>query len=105
MADSSWIEAMQEEIYQFERLNVWELVDKPLGKYVINMKWLWKSKHDEENIVIRNKARLVTKEYGQQEGIDFEESFAPVARLKPIRLFVVYVAHKSFLSEEFVTTF
>ncbi|GKE44684.1 retrovirus-related pol polyprotein from transposon TNT 1-94, partial [Tanacetum coccineum] len=76
MVDSAWIEAMQEEIYQFERLD--------------------KNKHDEENTVIRNKARLVAKGYGQQEGIDFKESFAPVARLEAVWLFVAYAAHKSF---------
>ncbi|GJS03826.1 retrovirus-related pol polyprotein from transposon TNT 1-94 [Tanacetum coccineum] len=95
MADSAWIEAMQEELHQFNRLDVWELVDRPLYKNVINMKWLWKSKRDEENTVIRNKARLVAKGYNQQEGIDFEESFALVARWEAVRLFVAY-AHKSF---------
>ncbi|GJV66240.1 retrovirus-related pol polyprotein from transposon TNT 1-94 [Tanacetum coccineum] len=97
MADSAWIEAMQEELHQFDRLDVWELVDRPLCKNVINMKWLWKNKRDEENTVIHNKARLVAKGYGQKEGIDFEESFAPVARLEAVRLFVAYAAHKSFL--------
>ncbi|GJY26087.1 retrovirus-related pol polyprotein from transposon TNT 1-94 [Tanacetum coccineum] len=97
MADSAWIEAMQEELHQFDRLDVWELVDRPLCKNVINMKWLWKNKRDEENTVIRNKARLVAKGYNQQEGIDFEESFAPVARLEAVRLFVAYDVHKSFL--------
>ncbi|GKD07703.1 retrovirus-related pol polyprotein from transposon TNT 1-94, partial [Tanacetum coccineum] len=96
MADSTWIEAMQEELHQFDRLDVWELVDRPLCKNVINMKWLWKNKHGEENIVIHNKARLVAKGYNQQEGIDFEESFAPVARLEAVRLFVAYATHKSF---------
>ncbi|GJQ99396.1 retrovirus-related pol polyprotein from transposon TNT 1-94 [Tanacetum coccineum] len=96
MADSAWIEAMQEELHQFDRLDVWELVDRPLCKNVINMKWLWKNKRDEENIVIHNKARLVAKRYNQKEGIDFKESFAPVARLKAVRLFVAYAAHKSF---------
>ncbi|GKC01339.1 gag-pol polyprotein [Tanacetum coccineum] len=79
MADSAWIEVMQEEIHQFKRLDVWELVDRPLCKNVINMKWLWKNKCDEENTVIRSKACLVAKAYTQQEGIDFDESFAPVA--------------------------
>ncbi|GJR53692.1 retrovirus-related pol polyprotein from transposon TNT 1-94 [Tanacetum coccineum] len=96
MANSAWIEVMQEELHQFDRLDVWELVDRPLCKNVINMKWLWKNKRDEENIVIRNKARLVAKGYSQQEGIDFEESFAPVARLEAVRLFVAYATHKSF---------
>ncbi|GJU35062.1 uncharacterized mitochondrial protein-like protein [Tanacetum coccineum] len=81
MADSAWIESMQEELHQFDRLDVWELVDRPLCKNVINLKWLWKNKRDEENTVIRNKSRLVAKGYAQKEGIDFEESFAPVARL------------------------
>ncbi|GKA83309.1 retrovirus-related pol polyprotein from transposon TNT 1-94 [Tanacetum coccineum] len=96
MADSTWIEAMQEELHQFDRLQVWELVDKPFGKNVIKLKWLWKNKKDEDQTVIRNKARLVAKGYAQEEGIDFEESFALVARLEAVRIFVAYVAHKSF---------
>nr|GEZ72693.1 retrovirus-related Pol polyprotein from transposon TNT 1-94 [Tanacetum cinerariifolium] len=88
IVDSAWIESMQEELHQFDRLDVWELVDKPLCKNVINMKWLWKIKHDEENTVIRNKSRLVAKGYAQKEGVDFEESFAPVARLEAVRLFI-----------------
>nr|GFC01766.1 Gag-Pol polyprotein [Tanacetum cinerariifolium] len=106
MADSAWIESMQaelhqfdrleEELHQFDRLDVWELVDRLLCKNVINMKWLWKNKHDEENTVIQNKSRLVAKGYAQKEGIDFEESFAHVARLEAVRLFIAYVAHKSF---------
>nr|GEV13826.1 putative ribonuclease H-like domain-containing protein [Tanacetum cinerariifolium] len=69
---------------------------RPLYKNVINMKWLWKNKRDEENIVIRNKSRLVTKGYTQKEGVDFGESFAPVAQLEAVRLFITYAAHKSF---------
>nr|GEX40426.1 copia protein [Tanacetum cinerariifolium] len=60
------------------------------------MKWLWKNKRDEENIVIRNKSRLVAKGYAQKKGVDFKESFAPVARLEVVRLFIAYAAHKSF---------
>ncbi|GKD14306.1 retrovirus-related pol polyprotein from transposon TNT 1-94 [Tanacetum coccineum] len=74
MADSAWIEAMQEELHQFDRLQVWELVDKPFGKTVIKLKWLCKNKKDEDQIVNRNKARLVAKGYAQESGIDFEES-------------------------------
>ncbi|GJY23234.1 retrovirus-related pol polyprotein from transposon TNT 1-94 [Tanacetum coccineum] len=96
MADSAWIEAMQDELHQFDRLQVWELVDKPFGKTVIKLKWLWKNKKDEDQTVIRNKARLVAKGYAQEEGIDFDESFAPVARLEAVRIFVAYAAHKSF---------
>ncbi|GKA98567.1 retrovirus-related pol polyprotein from transposon TNT 1-94 [Tanacetum coccineum] len=72
------IEIMLEKPYQFDRLDVWELVDRPLCKNVINMKWLWKNKRDEENTVFRNKARLVAKGYNRQEGINFEEPFIPV---------------------------
>nr|GFD10567.1 hypothetical protein [Tanacetum cinerariifolium] len=70
-ADSAWIESMQEELPQFDRLDVWELVDRPLCTNVINLKWLWKNKRDEENTVIRNKSRLVAKGYAQKEGVDF----------------------------------
>nr|GEZ84075.1 retrovirus-related Pol polyprotein from transposon TNT 1-94 [Tanacetum cinerariifolium] len=96
MADSAWIESMQEELHQFDRLDVWELVDRPLCTNFINLKWLWKNKRDEENTAIRNKSRLVAKGYAQKEGVDFEESFAPVARLEAVRLFIAYAAHKSF---------
>nr|GEW12604.1 Gag-Pol polyprotein [Tanacetum cinerariifolium] len=96
MADSAWIESMQEKLHQFDRLDVWELVDRPLYTNVINLKWLTKNKHDEENIVIQNKSHLVAKGYAQKEGVDFEESFAPVARLEAVRLFIAYATHKSF---------
>ncbi|GJU88376.1 retrovirus-related pol polyprotein from transposon TNT 1-94 [Tanacetum coccineum] len=95
MADSAWIEAMQEELHQFDRLDVWELVDRPLCKNVINLKWLWKNKRDEENTMIHNKARLAAKRYAQKEGIDFKESFAPVARLEAVWLFIAYATYKS----------
>nr|GEY44032.1 Gag-Pol polyprotein [Tanacetum cinerariifolium] len=81
----------------FDRLDVWELVDRPLCKNVINMKWLCKNKRDEENTVIRNKSHLVAKGYAQKEGVDFEESFSLVARLEAVRLFIAYAAHKSFI--------
>nr|GEW35912.1 hypothetical protein [Tanacetum cinerariifolium] len=86
--------ATNPEMYMFA-LTVWELVDKPFGKSVIRLKWLWKNKKDEDQTVIRNKARLIVKAYAQEEGIDFEESFAPVARLEAVWIFVIYT-HKSF---------
>nr|GEY82363.1 retrovirus-related Pol polyprotein from transposon TNT 1-94 [Tanacetum cinerariifolium] len=67
MVDSAWIEAMQEELHQFDRLQVWELVDKPFCKSIIRIKWLWKNKKDEDQTVIRNKARLVAKGYAQED--------------------------------------
>nr|GEV73294.1 Gag-Pol polyprotein [Tanacetum cinerariifolium] len=96
LADSAWIESMLEELHQFDQLDAWELVDRQLCTNVINLKWLWKNKRDEENTVIRNKSRMVAKGYAQKEGVDFEESFAPVARLEAVRLFIAYAVHKSF---------
>nr|GFB29225.1 retrovirus-related Pol polyprotein from transposon TNT 1-94 [Tanacetum cinerariifolium] len=81
----------------FNQPQVWELVDKPFGKMVIRLKWLCKNKKDEDQTVIRNKAQLVAKGYAQEEGIDFEESFTPVARVEAVRIFIAYAAHKSFL--------
>ncbi|GJT06912.1 retrovirus-related pol polyprotein from transposon TNT 1-94 [Tanacetum coccineum] len=72
------------------------LIENHLASMIIKLKWLWKNKKDEDQTVIRNKARLVAKGYAQEEGIDFEESFAPVARLEAVRIFVAHAAHKSF---------
>ncbi|GJW57102.1 retrovirus-related pol polyprotein from transposon TNT 1-94 [Tanacetum coccineum] len=87
---------MQDELNQFKRLDVWELVECPIGRNIIKVKWIWKNKTDAKNTVIRNKSRLVAKGYGQEEGNNFEESFAPVARLEVVKIFVAYAAHKSF---------
>nr|GFB80862.1 Gag-Pol polyprotein [Tanacetum cinerariifolium] len=78
--DQGETSSRHEELHQFDRLDVWELVDRPLCSNVFNLKRLWKNKRDEENTVIRDKSRLVPKGYAQKEGVDFEESFAPVAR-------------------------
>nr|GEW00754.1 putative ribonuclease H-like domain-containing protein [Tanacetum cinerariifolium] len=96
MTDPAWIESMQEELLQFKRLDVWVLVPVPDNKKPLTLKWLFKNKHDEEKTVIRNKNRLVVRGYRQEEGIDFEESFALVARMEAIGIFLAYVAHKSF---------
>ncbi|GKC41024.1 retrovirus-related pol polyprotein from transposon TNT 1-94 [Tanacetum coccineum] len=87
---------MQDELNQFKRLDVWELVEHPVSRNIIVVKWLCKNKTDVKNTVIQNKSRLVATGYGQEKGIDFEESFAPVARLEAIRMFVAYAAHKNF---------
>ncbi|GJW38671.1 putative ribonuclease H-like domain-containing protein [Tanacetum coccineum] len=97
MTDPAWIESMQDELLQFKRLDVWVLVPPSDNIKPLTLKWLFKNKHDEENTVIRNKTRLVVRGYRQEEGIDFEESFAPVARMEAIRIFLAYVAHKSFI--------
>ncbi|GKB00780.1 retrovirus-related pol polyprotein from transposon TNT 1-94, partial [Tanacetum coccineum] len=92
MKDPAWIESMQEELLPFKRLDVWVLVPTPDNIKPLTLKWLFKNKHDEENTVIRNKSRLVVRGYRQEEGIDFEESFAPVARMEAIRIFLAYAA-------------
>ncbi|GJU71307.1 retrovirus-related pol polyprotein from transposon TNT 1-94 [Tanacetum coccineum] len=97
MTDPAWIESIQEELLQFKRLDVWVLVPTPDNIKPLTLKWLFKNKHDEENTVIRNKTRLVVRGYHQEEGIDFEESFALVARMEVIKIFLAYVAHKSFI--------
>ncbi len=88
--DVNWINAMQEELNQFTRNKVWNLVERPSEYPIIGTKWIYKNKLDENGIVIRNKARLVAKGYNQEEGIDFDETFAPVARLEAIRLLLAF---------------
>nr|GFB54871.1 retrovirus-related Pol polyprotein from transposon TNT 1-94 [Tanacetum cinerariifolium] len=97
MTNPAWIESMQEEIFQFKRLDVWVLVPAPDNITPLTLKWLFKNKHDEEKTVIRNKSCLVVRGYRQEEGYDYEESFALVARMEAIRIFLAYVAHKSFI--------
>nr|GEV10432.1 hypothetical protein [Tanacetum cinerariifolium] len=96
LRDADWVSAMQEELNQFARLKVWRFVPQPEGKSVIKTKWIFKNKKDESSLVIQNKARLVAVGYSQQEGIDYDETFPPVARIKAIRLFLAYAAHKDF---------
>ncbi|GKC95264.1 retrovirus-related pol polyprotein from transposon TNT 1-94 [Tanacetum coccineum] len=105
LKESCWIEAMQEELNEFERLEVRELVPRPdrvmiitLNRVmIITLKWIFKVKLDELGGVLKNKARLVARGYRQEEGIDFEESFASVARLEAIRIFIAYAAHKNMI--------
>nr|GEX95024.1 retrovirus-related Pol polyprotein from transposon TNT 1-94 [Tanacetum cinerariifolium] len=96
LRDADWVSAMQDELDQFARLKVWRLVPQPEGKTIIKTKWIFKNKKDKSSLVIRNKARLVAVGYSQQEGIDYDETFAPVTRIEAIRLFLAYVAHKDF---------
>ncbi|GJX41576.1 putative ribonuclease H-like domain-containing protein [Tanacetum coccineum] len=84
LEDPSWVEAMQEEMQQFQFQNVWILVDLPPGKRAIGTKWILKNKKDARGIVIRNKARLVAQGHKQEEGIDYDEVFSPVARIEAI---------------------
>ncbi|GJT41232.1 putative ribonuclease H-like domain-containing protein [Tanacetum coccineum] len=97
LKDPSWIEAMQDELLQFKLQQVWTLVDLPYSKRVIGTKWVYKNKKDERGIVIRNKARLVAQGHTQEEGIDYDEVFALVARIEAIRLFLAYASYKDFM--------
>ncbi|GKC02594.1 retrovirus-related pol polyprotein from transposon TNT 1-94 [Tanacetum coccineum] len=97
MTEPSWIDAIQEEIYEFERLQVWELVPCPHKVMLIKLKWIYKVKTDEFGGVLNNKARLVSQGFRQEEGINFEESFAPVARIEAIRIFIANAANKNMM--------
>ncbi|GJU20123.1 putative ribonuclease H-like domain-containing protein [Tanacetum coccineum] len=97
LEDPSWIEAMQEELLQFQLQKVWTLVNLPNGKRAIGTKWVFRNKKDERGIVVRNKARLVAQGYTQEEGIDYDEVFAPVARIEAIRLFLAYASFMGFI--------
>nr|GFC06646.1 putative ribonuclease H-like domain-containing protein [Tanacetum cinerariifolium] len=97
LKDSSWIEAMQEELIQFKMQKVWILVDLPYGKRAIGTKWVYRNKKDERGIVIRNKARLISQGHTQEEGINYEEVFTPVARIEAIRLFLAYASFMGFV--------
>ncbi|GJT05881.1 putative ribonuclease H-like domain-containing protein [Tanacetum coccineum] len=97
LKDPSWIEAIQEELLQFKLQEVWTLVDLPNGKRAIGNKWVFKNKKDERGIMIRNRERLVAQGYTQEEGIDYDEVFAPVVRIEAIRLFLAYASFKDFV--------
>ncbi|GKE04122.1 putative ribonuclease H-like domain-containing protein, partial [Tanacetum coccineum] len=88
---------MQEELLQFKIQKVWTLVDLPYGKKAIGTKWVYRNKKDERGIVVRNKAKLVAQGYKQEEGIDYDEVFAHVARIEAIRLFLAYASFMNFL--------
>ncbi|GJW78427.1 retrovirus-related pol polyprotein from transposon TNT 1-94 [Tanacetum coccineum] len=95
VTEDCWFQAMQEEIYEFDRLDVWELVSPPDSAMIIALKWIYKVKLDEYDDVLKNKARLVAKGFRQEEGLDFEESFSPIAHLEAIRIFIANVASKN----------
>ncbi|GJS46703.1 retrovirus-related pol polyprotein from transposon TNT 1-94 [Tanacetum coccineum] len=97
LTQTCWIEAMQEDLYEFERLKAWELIPRPDKVMVITLKWIYKVKLDEIGGILKNKARLVACGYRQEEGIDFEESFDPLARLDAIRIFLAYAAHMNMI--------
>ena len=94
--DENWINAMHEELNQFERNKVWKLVPKPENHSIIGTKWVFRNKLDENGIIVRNKSRLVEQGYNQEEGIDYDETFALVARLEAIRILLAYASYMNF---------
>ena len=97
LVDENWMIAMQEELNQFERSEVWELVSRPSNQSVIGTRWIFINKMDENCIIVRNKARLVAQGFNQEEGIYYEETFALVARLEAIRMLLAFVCFKNFV--------
>ena len=97
--EPEWIQAMQEELHQFELNNVWELVKRPDPRKhnIIGTKWINRNKQDENGLVVRNKVRLVAQGYTLIEGIDFDETFAPVARLEAIHILLAYANHHNII--------
>jgi hypothetical protein len=95
LRDSDWVLAMQEELNNFMRNEVWHLVPRP-NQNVVGTKWVFRNKLDEHGVVIRNKARLVAKGYSQVEGLDFGETYAPIARLESIRILLAYATYHGF---------
>ncbi|GJW87067.1 putative ribonuclease H-like domain-containing protein [Tanacetum coccineum] len=102
LQDESWVEAMQEELLQFKLQKVWVLVDLPYGKKVIGTKWVFRNKRDERSIVVKTKARLIAQGFRQEEGIYYDEVFAPVARIKAIRLFLTFASYIGFTATEWM---
>ena len=94
--DADWIKAMQEELNEFKRHNVWTLVPRPKDRTIIGTRWVYRNKLDKDGVIIRNKARLVAQGFTQIESIDYGETFAPVARIEAIRLFLAYASYMNF---------
>jgi hypothetical protein len=90
LRDADWVNAMHEELNNFTRNQVWELVERPKNHNVIGTKWVFRNKQDQDGIVVRNIARLVAQGYTQVEGLDFGETYALVARLEAIRILLDY---------------
>ncbi|XP_070042884.1 uncharacterized mitochondrial protein AtMg00820-like [Nicotiana tomentosiformis] len=95
--DEDWVNALQDELNQFERSQVWNLVPRPKDRSIIGTKWIFRNKVDEDGTDTKNMARLVVQGYSQEEGIDYDEAFAPVARLEAIRLLITLAAYMEFI--------
>jgi hypothetical protein len=92
LQDPDWVNAMHEELNNFTRNQVWTLEKPPQGARIIGTKWVFRNKQDDQGAIVRNKARLVAKGFSQVEGLDFEETFAPITRLKAIHILLAYAS-------------
>nr|GFC81407.1 putative ribonuclease H-like domain-containing protein [Tanacetum cinerariifolium] len=97
LEDKSWVDVMQEELLRFQIQKVWILVDLPFEKKAIGTKWVYRNKKDERGVVVRNKARLVAHGHRQEEGIDYDEVFAPVVRIEAISIFLAFASYIGFI--------
>ena len=96
LLDVHWLIAMQEELNQFKINDICDLVPRPLNHQIIGTRWVFRNKLDEHGVITRNKAQLVAQGYNQEEGIDYEDTYAPVARLEAIHLLLAYACSKNF---------
>ena len=96
LQDESWVKAMHDELFQLQRNDVWTLVPRLEGEHIIGTKWIFRNKIDKEGNVIHNKAWLIAQGYSQMEGVDYDETFAPIARMKSIRILLALACQLKF---------
>ena len=96
LQDESWVKAMHDKLFQFQRNDIWTLVPRLEGEHINGTKWIFRNKANEEGNVIRNKAHLVAQGYSQMEGVDYDETFALVARMESIRILLALACHLKF---------
>ena len=96
LQDENWVKAMNDELLLFQRNDVWTLVPRPEGEHIIGTKWIFRNKIDEEGNVIHSKARLMAQGYSQMEGVDYDETFAPIAHMESIKILLALACHLKF---------
>ena len=92
LSNAGWVNLTQDELHQFERNNVWFLVQRPADRTIIGTRWVFRNKLDESCVITRNKSRLIVQGYNQEEGIDYDETFALVSPMEAIRILIVFAA-------------
>ncbi|XP_076915953.1 putative mitochondrial protein AtMg00820 [Bidens hawaiensis] len=96
LQEPSWVDAMHEELYQFDKLKIWRLVELPVGKKALDMRWVSRNKQDDTGVIVKNKARLVVRVFRQVKSLDYTKVYTPVARLEAIRIFLAYASFMGF---------